>query len=62
MFAHQQGITVDLASLSETENSELSVVQYLIEKLQLEGAVLSLDALHAQKNGKGNLSIAVMTT
>jgi hypothetical protein len=54
VFAHQQGITVDLASLSETENSELSVVQYLIEKLQLEGAVLSLDALHAQKNGKGN--------
>jgi hypothetical protein len=36
VFAHQQGITVDLASLSETENSELSVVQYLIEKLQLE--------------------------
>jgi hypothetical protein len=54
VFAHQQGITVDLASLSETENSELSVVQYLIEKLQLEGAVLSLDALHAPKNGKGN--------
>lgn len=49
VFAQQQGITVDLAALSETENSELKVVQYLIDKLQLTGAVLSLDALHAQK-------------
>lgn len=54
VFAQQQGITVDLASLSETDNSELSVVHYLVEKLQLDGAVLSLDALHAQKNGKGD--------
>jgi hypothetical protein len=46
VFAHQQGITVDLASLSETENSELSVVQYLIEKLQL-GSMSPLQANHA---------------
>jgi len=50
VFAHQQGITVDLAALTAAENSELKVVQYLIEKLKLTGAVLSLDALHAQKN------------
>lgn len=54
VFAQKQGITVDLASLSETENSELSVAQYLVEKLHLQGAVLSLDALHAQKNGEGD--------
>ena len=50
VFAQQQGITVDLAALKEGENSELKVVQYLLEKLKLKGAVLSLDALHAQKN------------
>lgn len=50
VFAQHQGITVDLAALSRTENSELKVVQYLIETLKLDGAILSLDALHAQKN------------
>lgn len=49
-FAQQQGITVELAALREGENSELKVVQYLLEKLKLKGAVLTLDALHAQKN------------
>jgi hypothetical protein len=49
VFAQTQGITVELAALSQEENSELKVVQYLIEKLQLEGAVLTLDALHTQK-------------
>lgn len=50
VFAQHQGITLDLAAMSETDNSELKVVQYLIEKLKLTGAMLSLDALHAQKN------------
>ena len=50
VFAQKQGITVDLAGLSETENSELKVVQYLLEKLKLTGAILTLDAAHAQKN------------
>lgn len=50
VFAQRQGVTVDLAALSTTDNSELKVVQYLMDKLKLEGALLSLDALHAQKN------------
>jgi hypothetical protein len=50
VFAQKQGVTIDLAALSVTDNSELKVAQYLIEKLKLEGAVVSLDALHAQKN------------
>jgi hypothetical protein len=49
IFAHHQGITVDLAALTETDNSEIKVAQYLIEKLQLKGAILTLDAMHAQK-------------
>jgi hypothetical protein len=50
VFAQAQGITVDLAALTLTETSELKVVQYLLEKLRLSGVVLTLDALHAQKN------------
>lgn len=49
VFAQKQGISVDLAALSETDNSEIKVV-HLIDKLQLKGALLTLDALHAQKN------------
>ncbi|NEQ42542.1 MAG: ISAs1 family transposase [Leptolyngbya sp. SIOISBB] len=50
VFAQAQGITVDLAALTPTDNSELKVVQYLLEKLHLSGVAFSLDALHAQKN------------
>lgn len=50
VFAQQQGITVELARLSEADNSELKVVQYLSEQLQLSGAILTLDAAHTQKN------------
>jgi hypothetical protein len=50
VFAQHQGVTVDLAALTTAETSELKLVQYLLEKLKLTGAVLSLDALHAQKN------------
>ena len=50
VFAQTQGVTVDLAPLTTAENSELKVVQYLLEKLHLSGVVFSLDALHAQKN------------
>lgn len=49
-FGQSQGVTVALAALSETENSEIKVVQCLIEKLQLQGVVLTLDALHTPKN------------
>lgn len=50
VFAQSRGITVDVAALNTTENSELKVVQYLLEKLHLTGVVFTLDALHAQKN------------
>ena len=50
VFAQAQGMTVDLAGLTMTETSELTVVQSLLEQLHLTGVVLSLDALHAPKN------------
>jgi len=50
VFSQRCGVSVDLAALTSEENSEIKVVQCLIEKLKLQGAILSLDALHAQKN------------
>lgn len=50
VFAQSQGVTVDLAALTTAENSEVKVVEYLLEKLHLTGVVFSLDALHAQKS------------
>lgn len=50
VFAQQQGITVALAGLTEKDNSEIKVVQYLFETLELSGAVVTLDAAHTQKN------------
>lgn len=50
LFAQVQGVTVKVQSLSETDNSEIKVVQTLLETLQVSGLLISLDALHAQKN------------
>lgn len=50
VFSQRTGVTVDVAALTCDENSEIKVVQRLIETLKLDGAIVSLDALHAQKN------------
>ena len=50
LFAQVQGVTVKVQSLSETDNSEIKVVQTLLETLQVSGLLIGLDALHAQKN------------
>jgi hypothetical protein len=49
LFAAEQGVTLKLAALSEQDNSEIPVVQTLLETLKLDGLLLSMDALHAQK-------------
>jgi hypothetical protein len=49
VFSQRCGLTVDLAALTCDENSEIKVVPYLIQKLNLQRAILSLDALHAPK-------------
>ena len=52
LFAQAHGVTLKVQELTETENSELKVVQTLLETLQLSGLMISMDALHAQKNIK----------
>lgn len=50
LFSQRTEVTVDVAALTCEENSEIKVVQCLIKTLKLEGALVSLDALHTQKN------------
>lgn len=50
VFQLEQGIVVGQAAFDNGERSEIQVVYDLLERLQLSGVTLSLDALHAQKN------------
>ncbi len=50
LFATHLGLTQKLNALTQQDNSELKVVQALLETLQLDGLIISMDAMHAQKN------------
>lgn len=49
VYSHQQGVVLATEQFEQGNTSELTVVQTLLEALQLEGVVFTLDALHAQK-------------
>jgi hypothetical protein len=49
LFAFEAGITLKLAVLTQQDNSEIKVVQTLVETLQVDGLLCTMDALHAQK-------------
>lgn len=54
LFAVESGITLKLEALTQQNNSELKVVQTLLETLHLKGKLVTMDALHAQKNTPAN--------
>lgn len=49
-FAHKSGIALLSEKFENKKQSEIVVVRNLIEKLNLKGMILTLDALHAKKN------------
>lgn len=49
VFASQRGLVIGLDKLENQEGSEIVTVQNLIAALDIQGVVLSLDALHCQK-------------
>jgi hypothetical protein len=49
MFQLRQGVVVGQAVFENGEESEINVVYQLLERLQVNGVTVSLDALHAQK-------------
>lgn len=54
LFAVEAGITLKLAALTQQDNSEIKVVQTLLESLQIDGLLITMDALHAQKNTRAD--------
>jgi hypothetical protein len=54
VFSHQSQLVVGLQAFHNGKQGEAQVVRDLIEKLDLKGAILTMDALHSQKNVRGN--------
>ncbi len=50
LYSSQQGIVLASQQFESKHNSELKVVQTMLEALNLEAVVFTLDALHCQKN------------
>ncbi|AUT01307.1 hypothetical protein CLI64_18715 [Nostoc sp. CENA543] len=49
VYSHHKGVVVALKQFQNNEQSEIKVVQQLIQTLELTGVVLTFDALHCQK-------------
>ncbi len=50
VYSSRQGVVLAAQQFESNKSGELKVVQMLLEGLQLEGVVFTLDALHCQKN------------
>jgi hypothetical protein len=52
VFAGKTGVVLSLDKLENKKGSEITTVENLIAALDIEGVVLSLDALHCQKSNR----------
>lgn len=50
VYSQQRGIVLGLKEFNNKEDSEIHIVQTLLESLDCQGVVFSMDALHTQKN------------
>ena len=50
LYSSQQGEVLASQQLESKHNSELKVVQIMLEVLELEEVVFTMDELHCQKN------------
>jgi hypothetical protein len=49
VFASKRGLVFGMEKLENKQESEIQVVQHLIDALNIKGAVFSFDSLHCQK-------------
>jgi len=61
LFCSKQKLVLGNSIVSNSKKSEIPVVQQLIETLDLNGVIFTLDALHCQKKQQKSLSIAATT-
>ena len=50
VYSSRQGVVLAAQQFESKQSSELKVVQTVLDGLQLEGVVFTLDALHCKKN------------
>ena len=50
LYSSLQGVVLATQQFESKQNSELKVVQTMLEALHLEGVILTMDALHCKKN------------
>ena len=50
VYSSRTGVVLAAQQFESKQSSELKVVQTVLDELQLEGVVFTLDALHCQKN------------
>ena len=50
VYSQRQGVVLAVRAFESKSTSELKVVQKLLEALALQDVVVTLDALHCQKN------------
>lgn len=62
LYCQQQGSVLQMSAFENRHESELAVVQQLLQVLHLHDGVLTLDALHAQKKLSQPSSTVAMTT
>jgi len=51
-FSQESGLVYSLQKYSNSKVSEINVVEFLINELQVQGMVICLDALHGKKNAE----------
>lgn len=54
VYSQRQGVVLEAVAFEHKSVSEVKVVQRLLEALQLQDVVVTLDALHCQKNNTVN--------
>jgi hypothetical protein len=62
VYAAEQGVVIQTTSYQNKEESEIPFVQALIEKLTVNNALITLDALHTQKKQLMQSSRVTMTS
>jgi len=60
-FSVNQGVVIGLEPMRNSQSSEITTVQILLDSLQLSGVCFSLDALHSQKKRCSRSSRVAMT-
>jgi hypothetical protein len=62
LFSHKRGQVLKTAKFENQKSSEIPTVRAIIEALDLQHVVITLDALHCQKKPSMPFSAVVMTT